>query len=98
MNPAILSREGRCSVEEGCLSLPGVAAVTRRAANVRIRAMTLDGSTTELEGRDLLARIFQHEIDHLHGRVFVSRLSVWARRRLLRHYHRQQSELARVRG
>ena len=96
MNPVIVSRRGRLRVEEGCLSLPGIGTPTRRAAIVQIRAMTLDGATREFEGHDLLARIFQHEIDHLHGVLFIDRLPLLTRRRLLRQYERQQQELARV--
>ncbi len=96
LNPAIISRRGRLRFEEGCLSLPGVAALVTRAARVEVRARTLEGKECVLEGQELLARIFQHEIDHLNGLLFVDRLSWWTRQRLLRTYRRQHRELAKV--
>lgn len=96
LNPTIVSRRGRLRLEEGCLSLPGIAAVVTRAAQVEVRALTLDGTPCVLEGRELLARIFQHEIDHLNGLLFVDRLSWWARQQLLRTYRRQRRDLAKV--
>ncbi|MBI4227224.1 MAG: peptide deformylase [Candidatus Omnitrophica bacterium] len=96
LNPKIVSRRGRLRLEEGCLSLPGIAAIVTRAARVEVHAMTLDGTACVLEGQDLLARIFQHEIDHLHGLLFVDRLPWLARQRLLRVYHRQRRELSKV--
>ena len=96
LNPVILSRGGRLRIEEGCLSLPGIGAVTPRSAVVTVKGLTLDGQEVTVEGRDLLARIFQHEIDHLHGRVYMDRLSWLARQRLLRQYRRQRQALARV--
>lgn len=96
INPEIVSRRGRLRLEEGCLSLPGIMAIVTRAAQVRVRGLTLDGRSCELDGQELLARIFQHEIDHLHGLLFVNRLAWWRRTRLMRRYQRQQRELARV--
>lgn len=96
INPVILSRRGQLRLEEGCLSLPGMAAVVTRATAVEIRGLTLDGEERALEGRELLARIFQHEIDHLRGHLFVDRLGWWSKRRLLTQYERQRQELSRV--
>ena len=96
LNPVIVTRRGRLRLEEGCLSLPGISADVSRAAAVTITGMTLDGKPCTLEGRELLSRIFQHEIDHLQGILFTDRLSWLARQRLVRRYQRQQRELARV--
>lgn len=96
LNPRILSRHGRVQTDEGCLSLPGISSTVPRASNVRIQGMTLEGRSTILEAQGLLARIFQHETDHLRGHLFIDRLSWLARRRLLKQYHRQQRELARI--
>ncbi|MDD5249087.1 MAG: peptide deformylase [Rhodocyclaceae bacterium] len=75
INPEILSREGECEAEEGCLSVPGIYDLVTRAAKVRVRALGLDGEPFELEAEDLLAVCVQHEIDHLEGKVFVEYLS-----------------------
>lgn len=96
INPVIIKRRGRLRLEEGCLSLPGIAAIVTRAAGVEVRALTLDGQERVLHGAELLARIFQHEIDHLNGLLFVDRLPWLARRRLLQTYRRQRQELAKV--
>ncbi len=74
INPEILSLEGELNDEEGCLSLPGVYAKLRRHARARVRALDENGKTRELTGEGLLARAFQHEIDHLDGKLYVDRL------------------------
>ncbi len=74
INPQIVSRDGKIHDEEGCLSLPGVYAKIDRAAKVRVRALDEKGRPWEMEGEGLLARAFQHEIDHLDGRLFIDHL------------------------
>lgn len=75
INPEILSAEGECEAEEGCLSVPGIYEPVTRAAKVRVRALGVDGEPFELEAEGLLAVCVQHEIDHLEGKVFVEYLS-----------------------
>lgn len=74
-NPAItwMSEETQDG-EEGCLSIPEVYFPVLRAMHVKVHAQDLQGNPIELEGSDLEARIFQHEIDHLDGVLFVDRL------------------------
>ena len=74
INPEIVSQEGEVKDEEGCLSVPGVYAKLQRFAKVRVRALGEDGKPWELTGTGLLARAFQHEIDHLDGKLYVDRL------------------------
>lgn len=74
VNPEIVSREGSMVEEEGCLSLPGLYAKVRRHAKVRIRALDQHGRPYEMAGDGLLARAFQHEIDHLDGKLFIDHL------------------------
>ena len=74
INPVLLSSEGEQKKEEGCLSLPGVYAKLSRAARVRVRALDEHGEPWEMAGTGLLARAFQHEIDHLDGKLYVDRL------------------------
>ena len=74
INPEIISLEGELNDEEGCLSLPGVYAKLRRSSRARVRALDENGELRELFGEGLLARAFQHEIDHLDGKLYVDRL------------------------
>jgi len=84
INPEILSLGGVQSSEEGCLSVPGFMEILDRAALVEIKALDLEGREYSRRGEGLLARAFQHEVDHMDGRLFVSRLGVLKRRLLLR--------------
>ncbi|MDE2492163.1 MAG: peptide deformylase [Elusimicrobia bacterium] len=79
LNPEIVSREGVQREEEGCLSIPGIYAKLDRAARVRVRALGADGRPWERDAEGLLARAFQHEIDHLDGKLYVDRLPFEAR-------------------
>lgn len=73
-NPVITSRSLRSGVGiEGCLSVPGVVGTVRRAKSVVVRALDMDGKPLEKKYKDLVARIFQHEIDHLDGVLFIDR-------------------------
>ena len=74
INPEIVSLEGELNDEEGCLSLHGVYAKLRRHSRARVRALDENGVSRELFGEGLLARAFQHEIDHLDGKLYVDRL------------------------
>ncbi|HMB71027.1 MAG TPA: peptide deformylase [bacterium] len=75
LNPRIVSRTGpRESAEEGCLSIPGIYETVKRPRAVRVRARDLDGETIEFDADGMLARIFQHEIDHLDGVLFIDRI------------------------
>lgn len=60
---------------EACLSIPGVTADVHRPARVKIRYQSLDGVTTEIEAEGLLSRAAMHEVDHLHGILFIDHLS-----------------------
>ncbi len=73
-NAEIVKREGEIKEFEGCLSIPEFYEPVRRAKKVWIRAMDLEGKKVEATGEGLLSRIFQHEIDHLDGILFVDRL------------------------
>ena len=74
VNPEFVEREGMQLEEEGCLSLPGFNATVARPARAVVKGLNRDGSEHTVEGRGLLARAFQHEMDHLDGMVFVDRL------------------------
>jgi peptide deformylase len=90
INPEIVLREGKQYEEEGCLSLPEIREKVSRAAKVKVRAQDLDGNWFELEGTELLARAFQHEIDHLDGILFFRRVSALKRDLILRRIRKMQ--------
>jgi peptide deformylase len=74
INPEIVEREGMQLEEEGCLSVPGFNATVARPQRVVLKGLDRQGTDRVVEGTGLLARCFQHEMDHLDGTVFVDRL------------------------
>jgi len=74
VNPEILERDGMQLEEEGCLSIPGFEATVVRPSRVVLKGLDRDGAEHQREGTVLLARAFQHEMDHLDGTLFVDRL------------------------
>ena len=92
INPQLSRLEGRLQADEGCLSLPGVYGPTPRAAEVLLRCTNRAGEDVEIPAHDLLARAFQHELDHLEGRFFFNRMGPVARDIVLRKFKRAQRE------
>ena len=90
VNPEIVHKEGRQVEEEGCLSLPEIRDKVTRAARVKVKAQDLEGKWFEMDGEELLARAFQHEIDHLDGILFPWRLSALKRDLILRKIRKMQ--------
>lgn len=79
INPEIIHREDLQVGEEGCLSIPGFREQVRRARRVTVRAQDVRGEWWEKTGEDLLARAFQHEIDHLNGILYIQHISALKR-------------------
>ncbi|MEW6265239.1 MAG: peptide deformylase [Thermodesulfobacteriota bacterium] len=75
VNPVIISAKGEITFEEGCLSVIEYTAKVDRAAEVVIRGLNLEGRPLEIEASGRLAVVFQHEIDHLDGILFIDRIS-----------------------
>jgi peptide deformylase len=75
VNPEFVEREGEQREEEGCLSIPGFGGVPVRPARVVVKGLDADGKERVYEGKELLARAFCHEIDHIDGLLFVDRLT-----------------------
>jgi len=93
VNPRILEvSEERVLGIEGCLSIPGVEAEVERALSVKVSATSLEGEPIELEKSELVARVLQHEIDHLDGVLFIDYLSDAKRLMLLKEYERKKRE------
>ena len=74
VNPEFVERDGMQLEEEGCLSVPGFNATVLRPARAVITGFDREGVPVTIEGKGLLARAFQHEMDHLEGMLFVDRL------------------------
>jgi peptide deformylase len=83
VNPEIVLREGSQKAEEGCLSIPEIYGDVERAKRIIVRAMDREGRPFEIEATDLLSRCLQHEIDHLHGKLFLDYLGHFKRRSAL---------------
>jgi peptide deformylase len=79
VNPELIHAEGEVREEEGCLSVPGFRGYVVRPQFVTVRAQNAKGETFEIRGENLLARAFCHEIDHLHGILFLTHLSMLKR-------------------
>lgn len=96
-NPELSSADGEILEEEGCLSIPGPFYPTRRFATITCRGQNLAGDPVEMTGEGLLARIFQHETDHLDGTLFIDRLSEEGRKTVLAELRRIELGLAEPR-
>jgi peptide deformylase len=83
-NPELSELEGEQTDQEGCLSIPGPYADTTRALHVRLRGRDVLGEPIDVVGEDLLARVFQHETDHLGGKLYIDRLDDAGRRDVMR--------------
>jgi peptide deformylase len=88
VNPVIVEQGGEIVGEEGCLSLPGIFADVRRAQWVVVEAQGRAGTPIRQRATGLLARVFQHEIDHLDGILFIDRLDKVTRDRIKRRIRR----------
>jgi peptide deformylase len=92
INPEVIHGEGKAKAEEGCLSIPDIYGDVERPGKVRVRATDLDGKLFEVEGEGLFARCLQHEIDHLHGKLFLDYLSVLKRRSALAKWGKEKDK------
>ena len=92
VNPEIVLAEGTTKGEEGCLSIPEIYGDVERAARVTVRAQDLRGEPIEVEGTELLGRCLQHEIDHLHGRIFLDHLGAFRRRNALAKWEKMKQD------
>jgi peptide deformylase len=84
INPEIVESDGEWTYEEGCLSVPGLSWEIVRPKQVHLRGLDLDGNEVSIEADELLARCFQHELDHLDGVLLLERLDPESRRQALK--------------
>ncbi len=89
VNPEVVEHGGLVVAEEGCLSIPGIFGDVARAEWVRVTATSEDGDGVQLDARGLLARVIQHEVDHLDGILFIDRLDPMLRDRIKRQIRRE---------
>ena len=74
INPEIVCTEGEEASEEGCLSIPEYTTIVKRASKVRVKGLDREQKPFEIDAEGLLAKAFQHEIDHLNGVLFIDRI------------------------
>lgn len=96
INPVILHREGEDEMEEGCLSIPEARDVVRRALKVVVSGIDLDGKEVRFEAEGLLAKVFQHEIDHINGLLFIDHLGPLQRELHINRWRRIRKELEKT--
>lgn len=97
VNPELAEPSGEIVEDEGCLSIPGPYFATPRFSRIVCRGRDVDGRPLELEGEGLLARIFQHEHDHLDGTLYIDRLDEDGRRSVLAELRRIELGLQEAR-
>ncbi|EQB4333274.1 peptide deformylase [Providencia stuartii] len=90
VNPEIIESEGETSYQEGCLSVPEIYADVARFKRVKVKALDREGKAFITDSDEFLAIVMQHEIDHLHGKVFLDHLSTLKRNMLLKKLKKQQ--------
>jgi peptide deformylase len=84
VNPEIVESDGEFAYEEGCLSVPGLSWQIVRPKHVHLTGVDLDGNDVSIEADELLARCFQHELDHLDGILLLERLDADTRKQALK--------------
>jgi peptide deformylase len=94
VNPTIVESRGEWVYEEGCLSIPGLYVEMARPKEVLLKGWDLDGNEVEIEADELLARLFQHELDHLQGVLMFDRMTADQRKQALAEYRRVQEQAA----
>lgn len=90
-NPEIVESDGEWIYDEGCLSIPGLYVEMVRPKTVLMRGIDIDGNVVEREADELEARMYQHELDHLHGVLMFDRMTPDQRKEALTEYRRIQS-------
>ncbi len=92
INPELVSSEGSDRGEEGCLSMPEIYGDVERKSSVAVKALDRAGQPFEISATELLARCLQHEMDHLHGTMFIDHLSFLKRRAALSKWEKEREK------
>ena len=96
INPEIVESSGEWVYDEGCLSIPGLYVEMLRPNQVLMRGRTMDGNEIEIEADELMGRLFQHELDHLHGVLMFDRMSPDQRKAALAEYRQILDDQAKA--
>lgn len=91
-NPQIIESSGEWVYDEGCLSIPGLYVEMLRPKRVLVRGINLDGNQVEFEADELLARLFQHEVDHLNGVLMFDRMTPDQRKEAIKLYRAREEQ------
>ena len=91
-NPQIVESSGEWVYDEGCLSIPGLYVEMLRPKRVLVRGVNLDGNQVEFEADELLARLFQHEVDHLNGVLMFDRMTPDQRKEAVKLYRARENQ------
>jgi peptide deformylase len=94
VNPRIEASDGEWDFDEGCLSVPGLSWTITRPKQVHLVGFDLDGNEVSIEADEYLARVFQHELDHLDGTLLIDRLDADTRKQALRELRRRALDLS----
>ncbi|MFA5774363.1 MAG: peptide deformylase [Ilumatobacteraceae bacterium] len=92
LNPTIVESSGEWVYDEGCLSIPGLYVEMLRPKQILVRGISLDGNTVEIEADELLARLFQHEVDHLQGVLMFDRMTPDQRKAAIAEYRKLEEQ------
>ena len=95
INPEIIEKDGEAIMKEGCLSVPGLEAEIKRAENVKVTGLDKNGNAVTIDAKGFLARVIQHEIDHLDGILLLDRIGFIKRDIFKRRLMKQLKETAR---
>ena len=97
-NPEIVDTTGKpVKAEEGCLSIPEIYGDVQRPPQVTVRGLDAEGQPVEMEATGLLARCFQHEIDHLHGRLFLDYFGAFKKRSAIAAWEKEKAKYPALR-
>ena len=95
INPEIIEKDGEAIMKEGCLSVPGLEAEIKRAENVKVTGLDKNGNAVTIDAKGFLARVIQHEIDHLDGILLLDRIGFIKSDIFKRRLIKQMKETAR---
>ncbi len=96
INPKVVKKQGSQSLEEGCLSIPGITIKIKRAKNIFIKALDEFGKPFSCEAQGLLACVFQHEIDHLSGKLIVDYASFFQKLKIAKKLEKLKTESSQL--
>jgi len=96
INPKIVKKEGMVEMQEGCLSVPGAVVKVKRAEKVVVEGLNIEGEPIKIEADGLLARAFQHEIDHLNGKLIIDYLKLPVKLKIILQLKKNKKNTAKI--